>query len=581
MYLSKLKLWNFRKFGAGADEIDISKPDLEVDFSSSLNVLIGENDSGKTAIIDSIKIILNTHSSEWVRLDREDFYNNTKRLRIECYFSGFTDDEAKNFIEWLGIKNIDEANSLYLKVFLDAKKNSEDNILPFDIKAGADEDGHSLPAEAREYLKTTYLKPLRDAKNELTPKRNSRLSQILQGHTVFKGKDNSHELVGIFKKFSKEIEDYFKDSVKEGSGVKKDLDLFLNEFFGEEKESEFTVTEQKLKNILETLRLTLEDGRLGLGSHNLLFIASELLNLDRKDFSIKLSLIEELEAHLCPQAQLRVIEHIQNKEGIQFMLTTHSPNMGSKVKLKNLIICENNNVFPMGTQYTKLDESDYLFLERFLDVTKANLFFAKGVILVEGWSEEILISSLAKAMEINLTKKGVSVVNVAGTSFAKYAKIFQRETEPMMHIPVSIVRDIDIKPDKYKEIKSDSETEQDVKMEDEIQKKSEYDGQTVKTFISPNWTLEYCLYKSITLGEIFQQIVKEIHSGTNFDNDFEKELCIKLSNGGLKKLDIAYRLAQKIESNPSIYKDGLANDDDTINYIIKAIRYASGANSDH
>ena len=40
------------------------------------------------------------------------------------------------------------------------------------------------------------------------------------------------------------------------------------------------------------------------------------------------------------------------------------------------------------------------FLERFLDVTKANLFFAKGVIMVEGWAEEILIPALAKKLKI-------------------------------------------------------------------------------------------------------------------------------------------------------------------------------------
>lgn len=50
MYLSRLKLWNFRKFGSNSTNLDLLKPDLFVTFTNGLNVLIGENDLGKTAI---------------------------------------------------------------------------------------------------------------------------------------------------------------------------------------------------------------------------------------------------------------------------------------------------------------------------------------------------------------------------------------------------------------------------------------------------------------------------------------------------------------------------------------------------
>jgi len=57
MYLSKIRLWNFRIFGSNAP-LDLNKPNLELDFNEGINVLIGENDSGKTAIIDAIKLVL-------------------------------------------------------------------------------------------------------------------------------------------------------------------------------------------------------------------------------------------------------------------------------------------------------------------------------------------------------------------------------------------------------------------------------------------------------------------------------------------------------------------------------------------
>ena len=53
MYLSNIKFWNFRKYG-NSGEIDLSIPDLNLNLTKGLNVIIGENDSGKTAIIDAI-----------------------------------------------------------------------------------------------------------------------------------------------------------------------------------------------------------------------------------------------------------------------------------------------------------------------------------------------------------------------------------------------------------------------------------------------------------------------------------------------------------------------------------------------
>lgn len=54
MFLSKVELSNWRRFSKKSDE----EPGLTVEFSKGLNVLVGENDSGKTAIIDAIKVSL-------------------------------------------------------------------------------------------------------------------------------------------------------------------------------------------------------------------------------------------------------------------------------------------------------------------------------------------------------------------------------------------------------------------------------------------------------------------------------------------------------------------------------------------
>ena len=162
MHISRIKLWNFRKFGSEG-EFDLEKPDLNLPLSKGTNVLVGENDSGKTAIIDAIRFALGTHSIDWNRISNDDFHNDADRLRIEVYFEELAEDQGKNFIEWLSWDKDDHGNvSTGLRIVCDVRR-SGDRVFPYEVRAGADPDGSQISAEAREYLKCTYLRPLRDA----------------------------------------------------------------------------------------------------------------------------------------------------------------------------------------------------------------------------------------------------------------------------------------------------------------------------------------------------------------------------------------------------------------------------------
>ncbi|MDR4887544.1 AAA family ATPase [Fredinandcohnia sp. QZ13] len=462
MYLSELRLWNFRKYGSINDG-----PGLIVPFNNGLNLLVGENDSGKSAIIDAIKYILGTQSNDFQRISEKDFYKpvggkRTTELKIECIFKDFSPMEAGNFIEWL---NFDEEDKYELQIRLKAKFVG--NRITVDIRAGIEGADIQLDGAARELLRTTYLKPLRDAEHELTPGYRSRLAQILKSHDLFQVKeDDNHPLVYFFKKANEQINDYFsKDKIiiedsneqqvitSTGSKISVTLNQFLKEFFpeGEQSKAVFSISDVELTDVLKKLSLIIDDNTSGLGSLNLLFIATELLLLqDNSMNGLKLALIEEIEAHLHPQAQLRLIDFLQNiKTKGQFILTTHSTTLASSINLKNLIICRDNQVYPMGPEYTQLAEDDYSFLERFLDATKSNLFFARGVMLVEGDAENLLLPTIAKIIEKPLHKYGISIVNVGSTAFLRYAKIFMRKDEKKMNIPVAIITDLDVRPIEY------------------------------------------------------------------------------------------------------------------------------------
>ena len=66
MYLSSLCIRNFRCF---------DNTDHVIPFNPGLTVLVGENDSGKSAILDAIRIVLGTTDYVRIRIEASDFYN--------------------------------------------------------------------------------------------------------------------------------------------------------------------------------------------------------------------------------------------------------------------------------------------------------------------------------------------------------------------------------------------------------------------------------------------------------------------------------------------------------------------------
>lgn len=455
MYLSKLRLWNFRKYNSGPD----GTPGLEVNFHEGLNVLIGENDSGKTAIIDAIRYVLKTQSGEFIQFDDKDFYqdtngNRTDEFKIECVFDGLNEQDSGLFWEWLSWN--DEKTKYLLKVWLYVKR--KDNVIVPSFSAGIDGQAERMDSEARDLLKVVYFKPLRDALTEMTHGYKSRLAQILGAHELFKtrkdaqGNDTKHKLETDYENLKKEIEDYFRSGGK-GENITGEINQFLKNHFllkGDPRTAQIKLTGGEITEILRLLDLIMEGNKSGLGTLNLLCIAAEMLLLNNQKKGLKLALVEELEAHLHPQYQLRLIEYISSHhKNEQFILTTHSITLASKIKLSNLIVLKGNEAFPMSSKYTMMRPADYNFLERFLDATKANLFFAKGLIMVEGDAENLLIPAIAQIIGRNLHEYGVSVVNVGCTAYKRYISIFKRNDGKTFGMPIAIVADLDIRAIEY------------------------------------------------------------------------------------------------------------------------------------
>jgi putative ATP-dependent endonuclease of OLD family len=533
MYLKTLKIWNFRSIGSKDNE-----PGLTVNFDPKFNLLIGPNDSGKTAVIDAIRYCLGTQTYDPIRLEVEDFYQNPEKkqrstdLRIECIFDGFTDEEAGQFLEWI---NINKEKNFELKVWFTA--NIKDNRIITNLKAGIDDEGLFIDGGARDLLRVTFLKPLRDAEAELAPGYRSRLYQILKSHQIFKKtkNDDKHPLEKYFDKANEWVAEFFNKTKLEknddlnisgeeigGKTIKESFKNQTKDFLEQtdERIPEIQITPTELNAILRKLELILEENKAGLGTLNLLYMAAELLHLKRENYNgLRLALVEELEAHLHPQAQLRVIKSLinENNDNVQYIFTTHSTLLGSSILLKHIKLCSKGNVYSLDSNSTALSESDYQFLERFLDATKANLFFAKGVIIVEGDAENIIIPTLAEVLDRPLHKYGVSIVNVRSKALFRYSDIFKRKDGSTLPIKVAIVTDLDLKIDDNGNPTQDTNEKRQKLV-------NKYDcGENIKAFMSPIKTLEF----DIATGNLWEyiywavQIAKKIKSNDEWISEDE------------------------------------------------------------
>lgn len=505
-YIKKLGITGFKRFR-----------EFEMQFNSGMNIIVGENESGKSTILEAINIVLNQTYRNHDKYIIRDMLN----LQLIDEFKESPSVESLPEIKivlTLELDDIPGSGEFFGEDYFQGKDNAEFGISfecklddeYIDLVAGQIDQGE-IPYEYYLFTwKTFQGTPYKIMKKPLqsilidTSTCDTNNSFNYYNRTLFKAKYTDEDQMRAKNEFRKHMDSVFSE-------------LRLGKL---DENREFKVNSKKtiLESIISIYDENIPLENKGSGMENLI---KTQIALDKRKSKIHVVMIEEPENHLCHTNLMQMIASIEEKnEESQLILTTHNNTIASRLNLNNIKWISNEQCHGLG--HVKTDTAK--FFEKSDNNSLLQLLLSKKAFLVEGATEYLLLPGFyEKITDSGIEKDEITIISCNGISYKHYLEIAEKADKK-----VAVITDNDVKQTniKYMNDYNDKHPDQHIFMCKDLE----------------GWTWEACLYNNNK-----DLLEKKIDVKENFDykfhgKNYEKVLGKMLNN----KVETAYQMLSYI-----------------------------------
>ncbi|MBU2516289.1 MAG: AAA family ATPase [Proteobacteria bacterium] len=388
-------------------------------------------------------------------------YRPKKEIRKKLFDNSTADDPENKIEEIVDSITIDDYECIFTgKATADFSDddlykaivgNFEDKSFPDPDEEDSSVIGVKVPNLHYE-VSCTFAKALRDVISDLKGYRDNPLLGLLRGTDKKIEVAEANKIIEAVSSLNNDISE-LDEITRISKGIQTKLYTTVGYTYSPSIGIKSALPED-LDKLLQRLSLRVGDAldgdyqgdltELSLGAANLIFLSLKLLEYEFKIASDRVAhflLIEEPEAHIHTHIQMTLFEKY-GYEKTQVIVSTHSTHLSSSSKIRSV------NILSKGYQEAHvyqpsvgLEEAECERIERYLDAVRSTLLFAKGVMVVEGDAEMILIPSMVREVfGISLDELGVSLINMGSTVFKNIAKIFH---EMRVRRNCAIITDLD------------------------------------------------------------------------------------------------------------------------------------------
>lgn len=510
-YIKELRISGFRKF----------KEKIAIKFKPHMNILVGENESGKSSILEAINIVLN----QWYRnMDKNIIKEIMNIENIKDFKNNPTLDNLPKILIEL---DIDMDDSEFNPVFSSGQH--------YENQSGTDDKtGISFKCEFNDDFQTELI------------------AEIQNGQIPFEYYNMTWQTYNgdYYNSLRKPIKAIFIDT--DSSDTTRTFNSFHRDLFNSEYDSATRLNvkntfREQIEEISKNLKLSEIDEHKKLGINHKKLILENLLSLYEDDIplenkgrghesliktevalnrakdKIDLVLLEEPENHLSHATLLKMIQQIaKKKDGKQIILTTHNSMIASRLNLDNVMWLEESEKKSLedissdtNKFFTKLDNNNFL-----------TLLLSKKVLLVEGASEYILLPELYRLLhKSSFENDYITIISCNGITYSHYLEIVKGKGKK-----IAVITDNDKKQSNIEKMDDFNSTHtcQQIFMDKDIKN---------------CWTFEACLF--FINNEICKQHIelKETADYRFHGENYDRCLGKMLNN----KADIAFTFSEKIQ----------------------------------